>query len=70
MEIYIKGTQLVMIIEAPDDFDFQLSMDKLATLNRQQEWEEFVGKAQVCEENSTSGAKWQMAERIFSLLDC
>lgn len=70
MEIYRSGTRLTMIIEAPDDFDFQSAMDKLSKLHRQSEWESYVGKAQVCDENSTSAGKWQMMERIFNLMDC
>ena len=32
-----------MIMEAPDDFDFDAAMARMATLPRQQEWEEYVG---------------------------
>lgn len=70
MEIYLKDANLVMIIEASDDFDFQSAMKKLAFMDRQQEWEEYVGRAQACEENSTSAGKWKMTEKIFSLLEC
>ncbi len=70
MEIYRCHTKLVMIMEVPDDFDFQSAMSKLSTLDRQQEWEDYVGKAQVCGDNSTSSGKWQIMENIFSLLDC
>lgn len=70
MEIYRNGTHLVMIMEVPDDFDYQSAMTKLSTLDRQQEWEEYVGKAQVCEENATSAGKWKIMENIFSLLKC
>ena len=35
MEIYILGTRLVMIVDAPEDFDWKSAMDKLATLPRQ-----------------------------------
>ena len=40
MDIYILGTRLVMIVETPLDFDWQQAMARLATLPRQQEWEE------------------------------
>lgn len=70
MEIYRKDTHLVMIIEAPDDFDFKTSMDQLSTLERQQEWEEYVGRAQACDGNATSTGKWQMTKKIFSLIEC
>ncbi len=70
MEIYLKDTRLGMIIRVPDHFDFKSAMDKMSTLDRQQEWEEYVGKAQACEESSTSAGKWQLMEKIFSLSDC
>ena len=48
MEIYILGTRLVMIVETPEEFDWQTAMDKLATLPRQAEWEAFVARLQGC----------------------
>ena len=39
MEIYILGNRLVMIVDAPADFQWQEAMDRLATLPRQAEWE-------------------------------
>ena len=42
MEIYILGTKLVMIVDAPIDFDWDEAMARLATLPRQAEWEAFV----------------------------
>lgn len=70
MEIYRKDSKLVMIIEAPDEFDFPSAMRTLATLDRQQEWEEYVGKAQKCEKSSTSVGKWQLMDNIFNLIEC
>jgi L-rhamnose mutarotase len=42
MEIYILGTRLVMIVDAPEDFNWTEDMNRLATLPRQSEWEAFV----------------------------
>ena len=67
MEIYILGTRLVMIVDAPDDFDWKAAMDKLATLPRQAEWEAFVAKLQGCNPDARSDEKWQMMERMFYL---
>ncbi len=67
MELYISGSRLVMIVEAPVDFDWDSAMAKLATLPRQQEWEDYVGAYQVCPEGSTSDEKWQSLERMFHL---
>lgn len=67
MEIYISGNRLVMVVDTPVDFDWDTSMDRLATLPRQAEWEELVGNFQKCRVNATSDEKWQMMERMFYL---
>ena len=69
MEIYILGTRLVMIVDAPEDFDWKSAMDKLATLPRQAEWEAFVSKLQGCRADARSDEKWQMMERMFYLYE-
>ena len=69
MEIYIHGTRLVMIVDAPDDFDWKAAMDKLATMPRQAEWEAFVAKLQGCNLDARSDEKWQMMERMFYLYE-
>ena len=67
MEIYILGNMLVMIVDAPADFDWNKAMARLATLPRQAEWEAFVSQFQGCSSEATSDEKWQMMERIFYL---
>lgn len=67
MEIYILGNMLVMIVDAPLDFDWDTSMARLATLPRQAEWEAFVSQFQGCSADATSDEKWQMMERMFYL---
>lgn len=67
MEIYILGTRLVMIVDAPDHFDWQTAMDQLATLPRQAEWEAFVAKLQGCPPEARSDQKWHMMEKMFYL---
>jgi L-rhamnose mutarotase len=69
MEIYILGTRLVMIVDAPEDFDWTAAMNRLATLPRQAEWEAFVAKLQGCRADARSDEKWQMMERMFRLYD-
>lgn len=69
MEIYILGNTLVMIVDAPEDFDWEKAMARLATLPRQAEWEAFVSQFQGCNANATSDEKWQMMQRIFYLYD-
>lgn len=67
MEIYILGTRLVMIVDTPLDFNWDEAMAKLATLPRQQEWEEYMSLFQECRREATSNEKWQMMERFFYL---
>ena len=67
MEIYILGNRLFMIVETPLDFDWDSAMARLATLPRQQEWEDYMAMFQQCREGATSDEKWQMMERMFYL---
>ncbi len=69
MEIYISGNRLVMVVDAPEDFDWQTAMDRLAVLPRQTEWEALVGRFQRCGTAVTSAEKWHMMERMFYLYD-
>ena len=67
MDIYILGTRLVMIVETPLDFDWDSAMARLATLPRQQEWDDYMAIFQDCAEGATSDEKWQMMDRMFYL---
>lgn len=67
MELYLDGNLAVMVMEYPDGLDIDKAMARLATLPRQQEWENFVAKYQQCDPDSTSDAKWRRMSRIFSL---
>ena len=67
MEIYILDNRLFMIVETPLDFDWDSAMAKLATLPRQQEWEEYMAMFQDCDATATSDEKWKMMERVFHL---
>ncbi len=69
MEIYILDNRLFMIVETPLDFDWDSAMNKLATLPRQAEWEEYVAMFQNCRSDSTSNEKWKMMDRMFYLYD-
>ena len=57
MEIYIHETRLVMIVETPLDFDWDSAMARLATLPRQQEWEDYMALFQKCKEGESSDEK-------------
>ena len=67
MEIYILGSKLVMIVDAPVDFQWDEAMARLATLPRQAEWEAFVSKFQGWPADARSDEKWQPMERMFRL---
>ena len=69
MEIYILGTRLFMIVEASPDFDWETAFAKLATLSRQEEWEEYMSIFQVASPGATSAEKWKMMDRMFHLYD-
>lgn len=67
MEIYIVGTRLFMIVETPVDFDWDEAMARLATLPRQQEWEDYMSEFQAAAAGASSNEKWVMMERMFHL---
>lgn len=69
MELFISDNKVVMIVEAPVDFDWDKAMQRLATLPRQSEWEEYVSKYQGCSSTATSDQKWNMMKRIFHLYE-
>ena len=69
MEIYLVGTRLFMIVETPLDFDWDSAMARLATLPRQQEWEDYMSEFQTAEKGASSDEKWRMMERIFHLYE-
>ena len=69
MEIYILGTRLFMIVETSLEFDWDTAMARLATLPRQQEWEEYMAIFQDCDPSATSDEKWKMMDRMFHLYD-
>ncbi|MCS7004180.1 MAG: L-rhamnose mutarotase [Cytophagales bacterium] len=67
MQIYRTGNRMFMIIETPDDFDFEKQMSLLATLPRQQEWETLMWKYQKPLPHAKQGEKWVLMEKIFQL---
>jgi L-rhamnose mutarotase len=67
MEIYILGSRLFMIVETPLDFEWDSAMEKLAGLNRQAEWEDYMSNFQLAKPGATSAEKWQLMDRMFYL---
>lgn len=69
MEIYLLGNRLLMIVDTPLDFDWDAAMERLSTLPRQQEWEDYMSLFQDCHAGDTANDKWQMMDRIFYLYE-
>lgn len=69
MEIYLFRNRLVMIVDAPVDFNWTEAMNRLATLPKQAEWEAFVARFQNCSPDARSDEKWQPMDRIFRLYE-
>ena len=69
MEIYLLGTRLFMIVEMPQELEWDEVMSRLATLPKQTEWEALTAQYQQAEATATSDAKWKMMERIFHLYE-
>lgn len=67
MEIYLLDNRLFMIVEAPLDFDWDAAMARLATLPRQQEWEDYMSEFQKAAPGASSDEKWVLMERMFHL---
>ena len=67
MQIYIHGNVLFMIVDTVDEFDWEADMGRLATLPRQAEWEEHVGRFQMAAEGASSKEKWTLMDKIFEL---
>lgn len=67
MDMYIFGRRVFMIVETPVDFDWDAAMARLATLPRQQEWEDYMSVFQAAEPGQSSAEKWNLMERIFHL---
>ena len=69
MEIYQLGTKLFMIVETPLDFEWKTAFEKLDTLPRQAEWEEYMSIFQQAEAGAASAEKWKLMDRIFHLYE-
>ncbi len=69
MEIYILNTRLFMIVETSLDFDWEEAMNRLSTLPRQQEWEDYMAIFQLVAPGASSAQKWQPMERMFHLYE-
>lgn len=69
MEIYLLDNRLFMIVETPEDFDWDKRMGELAEIPVQKRWEEFTSRFQQTEGKDEMMKKWKMMERIFHIYD-
>ncbi len=67
MEIYNIDNRLFMIVETPEDFDWDEAFARLAKMPRQEEWELFVAAFQMVSSAASSTEKWRLMDRIFHL---
>ena len=58
-----------MIVETPLDFDWDTAMERLATLPRQAEWEDYMAELQLVKHGLSSAEKGQLMERMFYLYE-
>lgn len=69
MDLFLLGHKAVMVLETPADLDLDAAFERLATLPRQQEWEDYMSIFQQAEKGATSAEKWQPMEQVFHLYD-
>lgn len=67
MEIFIFENKLFMVVETPEDFDWDSAFAELAKRPKQIEWEEYMSVFQDCGEGLSSTEKWQLMDRIFHI---
>ena len=67
LEIYLRGTRLVMVMEVNDSFSFERKARADRDNLKVQEWETLMWRFQKPLPDSRPGEKWLPMERIFSL---
>ncbi len=67
MEIYLWDNRMLMILEAPLNWDYDSQMAKLGTLEKQPEWSDYVWQFQQLLPYSKNGEKWMPMENVFQL---
>ncbi len=67
LEIFRTGNRLFMIMNAVDDFSFELKAKADKDNEKVQEWETLMWNYQQALPGSKPGEKWILMEKIFSL---
>lgn len=64
MEIYLHGTQAILIMDTKPDFDLEKIGPEWQKLPRENEWQEYVAKFQRTSPESSIQEKWLDMEKI------
>ena len=68
MNIYLLGRRMIMVMEAPDDFDPATGFAQLDGLSlRYAEWQRLMDTFQERLPEAKAGEHWSMMERVFAL---
>lgn len=67
LEIYNVGNRMFMIIEANENFSFEIKSAMDANNSKVQEWEVLMWQFQQALPWAKSGEKWILMEKIFEL---
>lgn len=66
MQIYLIGNRMFMIAQTVPDFNWDVQMQKLSTLEKQKDWETLMKKFQQALPG-TQEFKWELMENVFDL---
>lgn len=67
MQIYRLHTRMMMIIDAQDDFSFEVKAKMDAENPKVQEWEALMWKYQQALPMAKDGEKWMLMDLIFNI---
>ena len=68
MNIYLLGRRMVMVMEAPDDFDPATGFAQLDGMNpRYEEWQRLMDGYQERVPEAKENEHWALMERVFEL---
>ncbi|MCH7625531.1 MAG: L-rhamnose mutarotase [Chloroflexi bacterium] len=67
MKIFLHGRNLLMYLEAPDDFDLQRDFPRYMESPRAQEWDRLMRQFQEPVAKAREGEWWAGMEQVFEL---
>ncbi len=69
MAIYRLNTQLIMVLDVEQGFSFEKKSHNDLLNKKVQEWESLMEKFQKIESGYSHASKWNLVNRVFSLLE-